>query len=414
MRLAILADNRASFVKPTAEGLHRMLARLGVESTLFYDGIDRVRPIPFNRRQPTIGTLARHAAAYLGKQRSFVALMRELARYDAIIVVLNLPSSFMTGFFRDRAIRRLLPRTPIINYDLHYLLTCPEWVPWLRHGPAPRNSPTVAPAPPPSGSAPPPTVPCSLSTVPSSGGGIQMPGTGGHRLLDRYDWYLLASASAPQALPPEPPRQPISLIGLDLDDGTLRPDPKPEFVALVDFVREGQGVDAERAVQLEALRRTNTKYITLEGRYSIEDIRAIYRRCALYFVAWLESFGLPICELQACGAYVATPYPEWVRGHWIKPDLHQPGPGTLSPNFIVYRNDVDLLCREIERVKAEYDPKHVFDTFLEFQPQLFRGDTAELQRFLTALAEGRINSRSHYDYRGLADRAEPFKAPGSS
>src|SRR5262245_15951905 len=35
LRIAILADDRASYVRPMAEGLSRMLSRVGVESTVF-------------------------------------------------------------------------------------------------------------------------------------------------------------------------------------------------------------------------------------------------------------------------------------------------------------------------------------------------------------------------------------------
>ena len=132
-----------------------------------------------------------------------------------------------------------------------------------------------------------------------------------------------------------------SVIGLDLDDGSLRPTPKDDFLALIDFERPSEM--KERATQIAALEETKTPYVVLNGRYSISEIRKIYRQCSLYFVAFRESFGLPICELQACGAYVFTPYADWCPSHWIKPDLSAPGPGLLSPNFVVYDGDKDRL-----------------------------------------------------------------------
>ena len=39
MRVAILANDRASFVRPTAEGLQRMLRSCGAEVVMRYDGL---------------------------------------------------------------------------------------------------------------------------------------------------------------------------------------------------------------------------------------------------------------------------------------------------------------------------------------------------------------------------------------
>jgi len=39
MRIAIMADTADNFVKPRAEGLHRMLNQIGISSTVFYDGL---------------------------------------------------------------------------------------------------------------------------------------------------------------------------------------------------------------------------------------------------------------------------------------------------------------------------------------------------------------------------------------
>ncbi|MFY9550656.1 MAG: hypothetical protein WAU32_05845 [Thermoanaerobaculia bacterium] len=81
-----------------------------------------------------------------------------------------------------------------------------------------------------------------------------------------------------------------------------------------------------------------------------------------------------------------------------------PGPGTLSPNFIVYNNDndKDTLVRQIEAIRATYDAKRVVQTFLEFHPQYYRGDPAELKKFVEMLRTGDIHSAKHQDIAGRA------------
>ncbi len=180
------------------------------------------------------------------------------------------------------------------------------------------------------------------------------------------------------------------------------PEAKSEFIALVDF--EYASNMRERAVQIQALEESATKYMVLNGRYSIDAIRRIYRKTSIYFLASRESFGLPICELQACGSYVFTPDTHWCPSHWLKTDLAQEGPGELSPNFIVYHNDKDRLIREIQRIKTAYDPKTVVETFRRYHPQLFQGNEGELREFIQKVRTGVIHSSSHKDYvdiRGL-------------
>ena len=214
--------------------------------------------------------------------------------------------------------------------------------------------------------------------------------------LERYDWYLVSSVVSECPLPKG--RQPYSLIGLNLADASLRVEPKKEFIALIDFeVPENM---LERAVQVRACEKAKLKYVVLHGRYSMQDIRAIYRQCSIYFLAHRESFGLPICELQACGSYVFTPYSNWCPSHWIKEDLAQEGPGELSPNFITYHNDLDRLTSEINRIKSTYDPHLVVDTFDRYHPQLHYGDIKELERFVRMIESGEITSKSHEQYAG--------------
>lgn len=152
----------------------------------------------------------------------------------------------------------------------------------------------------------------------------------------------MASVGTEVPLPPGPHF--YSLIGLDLDDGTLFPDQRGEFRALIDFEQNRGKYPEYRKVQLEALELAGVDHEVLEGSYSIEEIRAIYRRTSIYFLASSEAFGFPICELQACGSLVFTPDMYWPASHWLGDDYYAKREPRLSPNFVMYENDPAMLA----------------------------------------------------------------------
>lgn len=367
MKIAILCNRENSYIKLMGEGLQRMLAEIGVEVEVFYDGLAALEqlPQPFSQyiRQPSNGLATKKILKYAIKEMPrFYSFLKKLRAFDAVVVVKSVPQAFMKSFFHDATLRYYLPGVPIILYDLYYLPTRGLWGKWLKEG----------------------------------NRGMHI-GESQNWGLERYDWYLCASVVSECPMPKGP--HPYSIIGLNLSDGSLSPDPKKEFQALVDF--ENTGDEQERALQILALEETHTKYVALKGRYSISEIRKIYRESSIYFLAMRESFGLPICELQASGSYVFTPYPEWAPSHWLKQDVMQPGPGELPENFVVYDNDKDLLIQEIKRVKAMYDPKVVVNNFHRNHRHLFYGDSEELKRFIQMVERGQIHSKSHEQYAGI-------------
>jgi hypothetical protein len=355
VKIAILADNKDSFRKPMAQGLQRMLAKVGVESTVFYEGLSAIA------ERPALSYASRSALVKSGmramlKEWAFYSLVPKLRRHDVVVVVKTIPGNFTKSHLRDHALRRLLPNVPIVLYNLIYLPAWRRAVRWLRDGDTARRI-------------------------------RRGEGWG----LNRYDWYLTASVYGENPIPPG--CELYSLIGVDLDDGTLAVTAKDDFIALIDFERP-EHLRA-RAVQVSALEETGTRYVVLHGAYPMDDIRGIYRQCSLYFPAFPESFGLPICELQACGAYVMTPYAHWCPAHCIKSDSVIDGVGTLPPNFVVYDNDKDLLVRHIEAIRTRYDPRAVFDSFIAHHRRFFYGDLEELKGFIEKLRTGAVHAKLH-------------------
>src|SRR5688572_13322993 len=256
VRVAILADSRASYVNPMAEGLARMVQLAGGYGEIFYDGLDALRGVqpPTSRSvRAQVRERARKMLARLLKRPSFDRLVRRLRSFDVVVVVQSIPKAFLRSFFWDEFVRALLSPIPIVLYDVFYLPTRGMWPHWLREG-YPRAG------------------------IPD----------GGHWGLERYDWYLCASVVSELGL--SATHHPVSLIGLHLDDGTLWPEQKNTFVALLDFEHPPDMHD--RAVQITALEETDTPYVVLNGYYPTDQIRQIYRQTSIYFVAMRESFGL--------------------------------------------------------------------------------------------------------------------------
>ena len=370
MRIAILANEKASFIEPMAEGLARMLSACGVEPIMFSDGLDNLA-LRQSIDTGSVRSLASSSLRLRASRKTFDAFVDELAGVDAIVVVANVPISFSKSVFPNiEVLRKRLPSVPIINYDLHYLPTLDSWARLLLRG----------------------------EKTKLAGDDLAMFAKGGFG-LERYDWYLMAAVSTELPLPTGP--QPYSLIGLDLDDDTLYPDQGDEFRALIDFEQNRGDYPRFRKAQLEALKLAGVQHTVLEGTYSRAEIRKIYRASSIYFLASAESFGLPICELQACGAKIFLPNAYWAASHWIGGDLHTERKPELSPNFVIYEDNADKLARRIDEIRASYDAAATRATFEEYQPHLLHGDRAALASFIDSLESGSIHSRLHLEHHSI-------------
>jgi hypothetical protein len=131
----------------------------------------------------------------------------------------------------------------------------------------------------------------------------------------------------------------------------------------------------------------------LKGTYSRTEIHAIYRRCGIYFLAWPESFGMPICEVQACGGLVFTPTNEWCAAHCD--DSKFPGPDFLPENIVVYGKNEDLLVSLLAARKESFSRIRNFKNFMRDQPHLYFGRGSTVSDFMRRVESGEIDSASH-------------------
>lgn len=347
-----MSSDADSYEKPLAQGLARMLRKLGVAAKIFWNGHAVLEE--FHRGVAFSGRGLRDLHHNLVKLPATAAL----AWYDVIVVISTIPDAYMRRHHAFiEVLRHVFPAKPIVLYDCLYLPT---------RGSAYRKI---------------------KDADPSNFG------------MERYDYYLVVSLVSEFPLPAVD--QPVSVIGVNLEDRSLRVDPKPRFLALLDFERTQYM--KERAVMIQALEDTHTPYSVLNGHYPMDEIRAIYRGVSVYFPAHRESFGLPICEVQLCGAVVFTPYADWVPSHWIKPDPRAPGPGTLPENFIVYHNDPSRLRQCLLERKRRNDPARAAAAFRAHHPQYASGDLEALREFVRKVDAGTIHGRSHRAY-GVINR----------
>ena len=376
LRVAILANNRDSFVRPTAEGLQRMLCAAGADAWVRYDGLHHLG-LPTSVDWSSARSIAGTALRLLPRRRQLSRFADSIRGCDVVVVVANVPLSFSRVAMPNiELLRRLLPSIPIVNYDLHYLPTIVKWGRAILNGE-------------------------DAGLTDADMQGIERGVLG----MDRYDWYLMVSTAS--ELPMPPGAQPCSVIGIHLDDGSLYPAQNGELRALIDFAQERNDYPSYRAKQIDGLERAGIPYEILDGTYTAAEIRAIYRRTGIFMLAHRESFGLPICELQACGSLIFTPHASWAGAHWMKDDPASPGPGAHSPNFRIYDNDIGVLTAQLEDAKRTFDPARVVDTFNEYQPQLFRGDSAALLFFLGLLRRGEIHARLHSEHALLGKLPRP-------
>ncbi|HYN81501.1 MAG TPA: hypothetical protein VES88_08365 [Gemmatimonadaceae bacterium] len=370
MKVAILADDRPSYVRPLAEGLFRMLEACGAEPVMHYDGLAHLG-LRRSVDPTSLRSIAGSTLRLIPSRRAFDEFVERVGDADLIVVVLHVPASFAKGVFPNiETLRERLPNVPVVNYDMVFLPTLNSWARFLLRG----------------------------EKTAIRGGADRIFDRGSYG-LERYDWYLMGSVERELRLPPGP--LPYSLIGLDLDDGSLYPDQGGEFSVLVDFIRHGEQNLAYRKVQLDALRLAGVDYVVLEGRYSMKEIREVYRRSSMYFLAFCESFGLPVCELQACGCRIYMPDTYWASSHWISESVYGPRKPEYSSNFVVYENDPELLAERIREEARTFDPARVRATFERVQPQLLHGDRAALSEFLERAEDGTIHSRLHKSHVGV-------------
>jgi len=335
MNIAILT--RTDFRSPRilAESLKLQLEQEGVEAEIF-DEINLLNHlVSFKDSQLSFHFwFKKKVKSYFKNKR----IIKRLKQFDAVIISECAPNGFFKRLYNVEKFKSILKR-PLGFYEVYYL----------------GNAPTQ----------------------------IELLKSNNDALLVRYDFHLsvadvteIKTGTHNQYFP----------IGIKAKSWNLKPLPRKEIIAIVDFVHPGN--EQIRESQINSLKRAGIKYISLEKPYTFKEIRNIYQQGAIYFMQSSEAFGIPILECLCCGCQIFTQESWWPMSWRLNenPEIH--GEGILPHCFTVYKNEQQL-GKELNDFKENYDlvemPKKVFDNFLEHYPEFYYGNEAEIRRLLNNL-----------------------------
>ena len=178
-----------------------------------------------------------------------------------------------------------------------------------------------------------------------------------------------------------------ALAGVNISNyEILTPIHKTEFLAVLDFVQPG--FEKYRHDQIRVLQSLGIKTIQLEGWYKIEEIRRIYSQASAFFLSFPETFGLPIAECLACGAYIFSPDSSWPMSWRLDKNLVSMGPGQLPDCFQIYQDEADLRLKLSVLLKA-FNPlqtaNSVFNIYTKHYNHFYAGNQQGIQYLLDQL-----------------------------
>lgn len=263
-----------------------------------------------------------------------------LKKADAVVICDCIPNAFWKRLYNIEKLKKITKK-PVLVYEVYYLGNAPSQMEALK-----KNN---------------------------------------DLLLERYDAHLCVSPVT--EIRAKYPANSFC-IGLMAKTWNLNPLPKKDLVALVDFAQPGY--ETYRNIQIDQLKKAGIKFISLERRYTIEEIRDIYRQVSIFFVQFPEAFGLPILECLCTGAQVFTPDSGWPMSWRLDEDPRVHGTGVLPGCFTVYDCEDDLL-QKLLLFKEYFDhtetPLKVFNEFMEHYPSFYEGNSEELKKCLSTISQ---------------------------
>jgi hypothetical protein len=336
-KIAILT--RPDFRSPRilADSLKSQLEEQGAAVEIFYE-IDLLnRLVSFRDSQLSFHFWLKRKLQHFRKD---INLLRILKGFDAVVISECIPNGFIRRLFNIEKIRKIIKK-PIGFYEVYYLGNGPTQIDFLINS--------------------------------------------NEALIDRYDFHLsvgrvteIKSAVNDHYFP----------IGINGSLWNLKPLPKNQIIAILDFVYPGN--EFIRETQIRALNLAGIKYISLDKPYTITEIRKIYQQGSIYFMQSYEAFGLPLLECLCSGCQIFTPESWWPMSWRLNenPEIH--GEGLLPNCFTVYKNEEELI-KQLITFRENYDlvetPKKVFENFLSHYPDFYHGNETEMKRFMNSLSK---------------------------
>ncbi len=334
-KIAIITRKQNSSPRVLAESLNLLIGNIGSNSQIFFkiDVIKRLLTYKELEGKYNRPTWFIYKTLFCLSDWIF---LKKLKSFDAIIISDCSPLGFLKNEYSIEKLHSILGKIPILFYEVYYLGNAPTQVSMLKKN----NHPTI----------------------------------------ERYNWHLSVTDITEIK---SKPAHPWSHIGMYLKGLGLIPPVKQDLLAIVDFAQPG--FESYRKIQIQVLEELGIPYLSLEKRYTIEEIRKIYEKGTFYFMQSYEAFGLPIAECLSYGNYIFTPDSSWPMSWRLdeNPQIH--GQGTLPGCFVVYKNEEELK-NTLKRLIDEYDlintPKKVFQIFLDNYPFLYNGNQNEMKEIL--------------------------------
>jgi len=270
-------------------------------------------------------------------------VIKKLRKFDAVIISECSPNGFLKSLYNVERFKNIY-RNPVLYYEVYYMGNAPSQIKKLKKS--------------------------------------------GDAVMNRYDLHL--SVSGITEIQQQPSGNWFN-IGLYAKSWNLKPVPKKEMIAIIDF--EHPGYEAYRQMQISALQKLGIKYISLEKSYTIEEIRSIYQQGSVYFMQSPEAFGLPILECLCCGNQIFTHSHTWPMS-WRLPINQGSDENGILPECFTVCSDEEELVKNLSIFKENYHPSEtpqkVFQNFIRHYPSFYHGNENELKRLLNVLKAGEI------------------------
>jgi hypothetical protein len=332
--LKVAIVTRPDFRSPRvlAESLKDQLKMQGAEVEIFFE-IDLLsRLVSLKKSELSIHFwLIKKMKSYFHDKRLF----KKLRKFDTIVICECIPNAFLSKMYNIEKFKKIIKK-PVGLYEVYYLENAPTQIDFLKKN---KNG-----------------------------------------LAEKYDFHLSVAEVTEIKKTIDRNWYPI---GLKAQFWNLKPSPKKEIIAIVDFVQPGY--ELIRETQIKALNKAQIHYVTLESAYSFDEVRNIYQDGAIFFIQFPEAFGVSILECLCCGCQIFTQESAWPMSWRLNenPEIH--GEGILPDCFTIYQDEVQLV-KELIAFKQNYDlkesPKKVFDNFLAHYPHYYYGNESEVSRLL--------------------------------
>lgn len=336
MKVAIISRPENKSPKVLAQSLKHAFEEINVECKIFYGTgfLHRLTPL-FGKGihyRPNLNFKIRQRLKYFFQDRKII---KELKKYDAVILSECIPNAYWHNYYGIPKLKKLLNK-PIGLYEVFFLDSSPRF----------------------------------LQEVSSE--------NPDYKTFFDFEFAITTTSyvkTSTSGIKFE--------VGLNLKSSGIEPTKKEELIALVDF--HWEGCDEEREIQKQVLEEVGIKTIELQGRYTVEEIRDIYKKSSLLFLQHFESFGLPIAECLGYGAKIVTPHTGWPMAFRQDAEPKEYGTGQLPECFISYNNKEELISL-LRKIQANFDkdasPKEYFNSFIRYYQHYYEGSKDELIRFV--------------------------------